>query len=73
MVVPRTTGCGLKKPEINANIAEPEQVIRMIDSQGNFHPLLASTISDIFRKFDMSSNHLIEFKEFKAFYDIIGK
>ncbi len=36
------------------------------------HPLLAATITDIFNKFDLVISHSIDFKEFKAFLDIIG-
>jgi hypothetical protein len=44
----------------------------MIDLQGNLHPLLASTIRDIFNKFDITVNNLIEIKEFKSFLEIIS-
>jgi hypothetical protein len=68
MVVPRTTGCGLKRPE-NAEFDS----IKLMDSQGQFHPLFVSTIADIFNKFDLVISHSIDFKEIKAFLEIIGK
>lgn len=68
LVVPRTTGCGLKKPDT----AEAES-IRLMDNQGHFHPTFISTITDIFNKFDLVISHTIDFKEFKGFLEIIGR
>lgn len=68
MIVPRTTGCGLKKPD---NTVQDQ--LRLIDSSGQFNPLFSATISDIFNKFDICVNQSIDFKEFKAFLEIIGK
>ncbi len=48
LIVPRTTGCTLKRPE---NV-EAES-IRLSDLNGNLHPLFISTITDIFNKFDL--------------------
>lgn len=67
LVVPRTTGCALKRPEG----AEQEQV-NLIDSKGEMNILFESTISDIFNKFDLVVNNTIDFKEFKGFTEIIG-
>lgn len=36
-------------------------------------PLFKSTVSDIFKKFDLVISNTIDFKEFKGFFDIIGK
>lgn len=68
IVVPRTTGCGIKRP----NGVDPENV-RLLDDNGNPTELFESTIGDIFRKFDLVISNTIDFKEFKALYDIIGK
>lgn len=67
-MVPRTTGCGLKRPEL----AEQEAV-KIMDSQGGLHPLINSTIQDIFNKFDLVISQTIDFKEFKGLCDILGK
>ena len=48
MVVPRTSGCWLKRPEK----AEAEQ-ISLLDNEGKLHPLFIATITDIFRKYDL--------------------
>ena len=68
MIVPRTTGCGLKR----LDHLDQDQ-IRLLDSYGLFHPIVSSVISDIFKKFDINGNNTIDFKEFKAFLEIIGK
>lgn len=68
IVLPRTTGCSLRRP-----LQADAEAIKLIDHQGNFHPTFRSTITDIFNKFDLIINHVIEFKEFKGFLDIIGK
>ena len=44
-----------------------------MDSHGNFHDLFESTLSDIFRKFDMLLNRELSFTEFRGFYECIGK
>lgn len=36
------------------------------------HPLLASTVKDIFNKFDVTANQLIDLKEFKGFLEILA-
>ena len=68
IIVPRTTGCTLKRPD-NAEI----ESIRLMDYHGNFHPLLTSTITDIFNKFDLVISNSIDFKEFKIFLEIVGQ
>ena len=35
--------------------------------------MFRSTVIDIFKKFDLVISNTIDFKEFKALYDIIGK
>jgi len=68
LVVPRTSGCNLRRPPS----AEPEE-IRLIDTVGYLHPLFLATIADVFNKFDLVISHTIDFKEFKAFLELIGK
>jgi hypothetical protein len=43
-----------------------------MDNWGNFHPLFAATLTDIFNKFDLVISHTIDYKEFKNFLDILG-
>lgn len=68
IIVPRTTGCSIRRP-IGA---QPEN-IRLFNERGQAHDLFVSTIGDVFRKFDLVISNSIDFKEFKAFCDIIGK
>jgi len=68
IVVPRTTGCAIRRP----NDAQPEN-IRLLDEKGMPTDIFASTIKDIFRKFDLVISNTIDYKEFKALYEIIGK
>jgi hypothetical protein len=68
IVVPRSTGCSLKRP----NGVDPENV-RLLNENCEPSELFLSTIADIFRKFDLVISNTIDFKEFKALYDIIGK
>jgi hypothetical protein len=68
IVVPRTTGCGLRRPD-NAEA----EAIKLMDNAGNFHPDFSATIIDVFNKFDLVVSGTIDFKEFKGFLEIIGK
>ncbi len=60
MIIPRTSGCNLKRPDL----AEQE-ALKLIDSVGQLNPLFTATINDIFSKFDLIDANVIEFKEFK--------
>lgn len=68
IVLPRTTGCLLKRPAD----AIPERV-QLLDAGGNLSELMNSTVGDIFRKFDMLLNRELSYAEFKSFYDCISK
>ena len=68
IVVPRTTGCSIRRP-----VDSQPEGIRLIDDNGNPSDLFVSTIGDIFKKFDLVISNTIDFKEFKALYEIIGK
>lgn len=68
IVVPRTTGCAIRRP-----IDTLPENIHLLDDNGQPNELFDSTISDIFRKFDLIISNTIDFKEFKGLYDIIGK
>jgi hypothetical protein len=67
LVVPRTTGCQLKRPE-NAD----QEQINLIDTKGEMNVVFESTLADIFKKFDLVVNNTIDFKEFKGFSDILS-
>jgi hypothetical protein len=67
-VLPRTTGCGIRRPNDSETVNEG-----LIDSEGNPSDLFKSTVHDIFRKFDLVISNTVDFKEFKGFFDIIGK
>ena len=68
IVVPRTTGCSIRRP-----IGAISENIRLFNERGQAHEMFISTIEDIFRKFDLVISNSIDFKEFKALCDIIGK
>lgn len=68
IVVPRTTGCAIKRPQ------ESEEVnIPLLNDEGQPNDLLESTIADIFKKFDLVISNTIDFKEFKGLFEIIGR
>jgi len=69
LVVPRTTGCGLKRPDH----AEAEQISLIDPATGSLHPQFAATLRDIFNKFDLVISNTIECKEFMGFTQIVGK
>jgi hypothetical protein len=61
IIVPRTTGCGIKRPNESETVNDP-----LIDDEGNPSELFKSTIHDIFRKFDLVISNTVDFKEFKG-------
>lgn len=66
--LPRTTGCTLRRPPD----ARSEN-IKMLEKNGGLTELVESTITDIFRKFDMLLNRELSYIEFKGFYECLGK
>ena len=68
IILPRTTGCALKKTKEISVSAVP-----LVDRAGNISDALRSTVIDIFRKFDMLLNRELGFVEFKGFYDCLNK
>jgi hypothetical protein len=69
IVVPRTTGCAIRRPlEV-----DPSDLVHSLFEEGQPSQLFESTVADIFRKFDLVISNTIDFKEFKGFYEIIGK
>lgn len=69
IVVPRTTGCAIKRPQE----VDPADEITSLYEDGQISQIVESTIADIFRKFDLVISNTIDYKEFKGFFDIIGK
>lgn len=68
IVVPRTTGCSLRRPADT----DPEN-LHLLNDKNEPSEAYLSTIADIFRKFDLVISNTIDFKEFKGLCDIIGK
>ena len=68
IILPRTSGCLLRKPGDASN----EKAV-LQDRFGNISIGLKSTIQDIFRKFDMLLNRELTYVEFKGFYECINK
>lgn len=68
LILPRTTGLSLRRPT-NAT----SQLIPMILPNNKFHPLIESTIQDIFRKYDMLLTRELSFVEFKGFFECLDK
>lgn len=44
-----------------------------MNDRGELSDLAASTVADIFRKFDMLLNRELTYTEFKSFYECINK
>jgi len=45
------------------------EYIKMLDSNGDLHPLVDLTVKDIFRRLDkIIINNVLEYSEFKEFY-----
>jgi hypothetical protein len=51
---------------------DPEGV-NLVNEQGGFTDMFESTITDIFKKFDLIITNSIDFKEFNDFLGVIGK
>lgn len=68
IILPRTSGCTLRRP-LNA----PSEFIKLIDSNGDLHPLVELTVRDIFNRLDsVEVNRALEFGEFVEFYEKLG-
>jgi hypothetical protein len=57
IVLPRTSGCALRKPEA----MNDEQVVLIDKITGNLTDEAVSTVTDIFRKFDMLLNRELSY------------
>jgi calpain-15 len=69
IILPRTTGCGLKRPENS-----PEgQNVNLLSSNGRLSELLETTLEEVFRKFDMLLYKELTFCEFKGFCECLGR
>lgn len=68
IILPRTSGCTLRRP-LNA----PSEYIKLIDSNGDMHPLVELTVIDIFNRLDsVEVDRALSFSEFAEFYEKIG-
>ena len=64
VILPRTSGCTLRRP-----LAAKPEYIKLIDSNGDLHPIAELCIRDIFRRLDkIMINNILEFSEFQEFY-----
>jgi hypothetical protein len=64
IILPRTSGCTMRRLP-NAK----SEYIKMIDSNGDLHPLVDLVAKDIFRRLDkIIVNNNLEYSEFKEFY-----
>lgn len=55
--MPRTSGVALKRP-----ITAKNEFIKLLDKNGNIHPLVELAIRDIFRRLDKHTiNNILEF------------
>lgn len=68
MILPRTSGCTLKKVPLAPN----DPVPRLLEGE-DLHPILELTIKDIFRRLDkVVVDNILEYPEFLNFYKRIG-
>lgn len=87
IVLPRTTGCTLRRPE-DAKPKDKKNIVKLLVPAGSSDTIQKSSLStdkrqmstlfditanDIFRKFDMLLNRELGYLEFKGFYECIGK
>ena len=68
IVLPKTSGCLLKRPH-----DAPMERVKLLTPKGELTDLADSTLSDIFRKFDMLLNRELSYTEFKGFYECINR
>lgn len=64
LILPRTSGCTMKRPP-----AAKSEYIKLLDNNGDLHPVAELCIRDIFRRLDkVIINNIVEFSEFQEFY-----
>ena len=64
VILPRTSGCTIKRPP-NAK----SEYIKLLDGNGELHPLVELCIKDIFKRLDkVIINNILEFSEFEEFF-----
>lgn len=60
IILPRTSGCGLKRPP-----SAKSEYIKLLDSNGDLHPLAELCVKDIFRRLDkVLINNILNLDEF---------
>lgn len=68
IILPRASGCTLRRP-LNA----PSEYIKLLDSNGDLHPIVELTINNIFDRLDsVEVGRSIDYAEFKEFYERLG-
>jgi calpain-15 len=67
IILPRTTGCLLKRPDNAA-----QQNVSLLNGAGKLSDLLDTTLDEIFRKFDMLLQRELGYCEFKGLCECIG-
>lgn len=69
IVVPRTSGCNLRK--IPGTPDDP--IPKLLDPYGDLTPLVDLTVKDIFRRLDkVMINNSLDYQEFQEFYTRVG-
>ncbi len=65
VIVPRTTGCNLRKPEG----IKIEKIPQLLTASGDFHPLVELMLKDLFRKLDkLTIDNCLDYTEFRTLY-----
>lgn len=68
IILPRTSGCTFRRPP-----SAVKEFIKLVQPDGELHPLAELCIKDIFRRLDKYMvNNILEYGEFKEFYSRIN-
>lgn len=72
-MIPKTTGCSIRPTIISQfnSRQEPSEPIKLLTGENEPTEAFKSTINDIFNKYDIVINNIIEFQEFKAMIETI--
>jgi len=70
IVIPRTSGAQLSKPSHNPH--DPIELKLEADGREVLHPVLKTTMDDIFRRMDLQLNGTLSAKELNQFGKLIG-
>jgi hypothetical protein len=67
LIVPKSSGCSLKRPE-NAEA----ETIQLIDHHGKMNPAFIDTLRTIFYKLDLINGNKIFYPEFNGLLEMLG-